>query len=509
MGQVIELVLSYDNLIKFAEAALEKGDTLTCVLNLNEALTKADGREQLRQVYQLFVECFRMTSGITAVAQAIMKEIECRVDDEYYRFDFGPKRKSYIPDPDDEEPDYETIRVCNDVKNKIIERKYEEAMLLLTAVQPTSELCEDIIDALNDAVDIDKGINIDDYLLHVLALMTASSSKVEILRLMLRGGRVTHRMMVESADFLLDEDDNNALCLIGMAFFENNEMQIAKRFFKKTLSIDPIDEDALYYMTVIKILTKDETDKTDYWGRYKQVYKITEPPIRTMEEFFKSDHVNLLVPYRVFPGKFVSEKLTVLAHAASCKEDITPDYAADLIEFCKSSAEHASSFIIDILGKTDGKPVLTETYKTLLSSARVSDVLKEKIMTVLMEGGYEGTLFILTEDRAVAMRVTKIHKRVHKVWNIIYKMVIKNSPFCEEYLPIRCGDLAYVIKKLDGMIQPDEEDFNFCLAMLVINYIKRLKINIDYLSALKAWKIDPADFDRGLKKFAFNDMFIQ
>ena len=508
MGQVIELVLSYDNLIKFAETALEKGDTLTCALNLNEALTKADGREQVRRVCELFVECFRMSSSVTAVMQAIMKEIENRVDDDYYRFDFANKKKTYVPE-DEEEPDYETIRVCNDVKNKIVERKYEEAMFLLTSVQPTSELCEGIIDALNDAVDIDKGISIDKYLLHVLSLMTSSSSKVEILRLMLRGGQVTHRMMAESADFLLDDDDSNSLCLIGMAFFENNETQIAKKFFKKALSIDPIDEDALYYMTVIKILTKDETDKTDYWGRYKQVYKITEPPIRTMEEFFKSDAVNALVPYRVFPGKFVSEKLTVLALAASGKEDITPDYAADFIEFCKCASEHASYFLMDILGKTDGKPGLTETYKTLLSSARVPDGLKEKIMATLIESGYEGTLSILTEDRAVVMRVTKLHKRVHRLWSVLYRILLKNSPFCEEYLPINCGDLAYIIKRLDGMIQPDEEDFDFCLAMLVINYIKRIKINIDYLSALKALDIDATDLDRGLKKFDLDDIFIQ
>lgn len=508
MGQVIELVLSYDNLMKFAENALEKGDTLTCALNLNEALTKADGREQVRRVYELFVECFRMSSSVTAVMQAIMKEIENRVDDDYYRFDFANRKKAYLPE-DEEEPDYETIRVCNDVKNKIVERKYEEAMLLLTAVQPTSELCEGIIDALNDAVDMDKGINIDKYLLHVLAIMTASSSKVEILRLMLRGGQVTHRMMTESADFLLDDDDSNALCLIGMAFFENNETQIAKRFFKKALSIDPIDEDALYYMTVIKILTKDENDKTDYWSRYKQVYKITEPPIRTMEEFFKSDDVNALVPYRVFPGKFVSEKLTVLALAASGKEDITPDYAADFIEFCKCASEHASYFLIDILGKTDDKPVLTETYKKLLTSARVPDGLKEKIVDALIESGYEGVLSILTEERAVVMRVTKLHKRVHKIWNMLYQMILKNSPFCEEYLPINCGDLAYIIKKLDGIIQPDEDDINFCLALTVINYIKRLKINRDYFSALKALDLDTTDLDRGLKKFELDDIFIQ
>lgn len=512
MGKVLELVLSYENLMKFAAHALEVGDSLTCALNLNEALTKAEGSEQVRRVYELFVECYRTTYSPSAVMQTVMKEIENRADgtnDDYYRFDFYRRKRSYDIDFE-EETDYKNIRMCNDIKNKIIERKYEEAMLLFSTAKPDFDSCEGIIDALNDAVDIDKKVNIDKYLIQMLALMSASSSKVEILRLMLRGGVVTHRMMIESADFLLEEDDTNDLCYMGIAFFEDNELPIAKKFFQKVLLLDPINEKALYHMTVIKILTKDRSDPIDYWSRYKQVYKITEPPIRTMEEFFKSADVEILVPYENFPSKFVIKKFNDLACAAPSKGDITQEYAEDLIEFCKYASEYASYYLMDVLGSIYHKPVLIETYKKLLTLSRVSDALKKRIMDVFVDSGYEGMLSILTEDdRVVVMKVTKLHKRVYGVWNDIYRTMIKNSPFSKFYLPIHCADLAVVIKKIaEAMPYPYEEDSDFCLALVVINYIKRIRVNIDYLTALQTLDIDSVDMDKGLKSYGLKDIFI-
>ncbi|MGN1042929.1 MAG: hypothetical protein ACI4SK_05555 [Christensenellales bacterium] len=507
MGRRIDIDLSYDSLIKYAKNALKNGDSVACALNLNEALENATDREQRRLVYELFVECFRTSSSITAIMQAVCKEIEERNDEEYYRFDFALKKKYGVFEED--ASDFDTIRKSNDIRFLLAERRYDEAMELLTSVLPKLSQSDGIIDALNDAVDLDKSLNLDKFILQILPLMTSAGSKADVVRLMLEGGPITHRMIIESVDYLLDDDDSNALCLMGMALFENNETEISRKFFKKALLLDTIDEDALYYMTVLNILKKDDEDKDDYWGRYKQIYKVTEPPVGLMEKLFDSKKENLLCPYRTLPPAMLGDRAATFMVEANAKEDISEERKKEIEDFCKMAPENASKAVISAYGTPSEKPNLTALYLSLLSSARVPDGLKEDLYSALIGTGYEGNITILNEERVVKFRITKLHKRVNRFWNTAYKIVLKNAAFCEEFLPIKCGDLAYLAKKLDGMIAPEEEDVTFCIAILLVNYIKRLRINADYTAILEDFGIDLYVLEGGRAKFNLDEIFIQ
>lgn len=507
MEGVVQLDMSFDSIIRYAECAIDEEKPLLGILNLNEALPKAETREQKRRVYSLYIECFRMSSNMTSIMHAIMLEVMHRVDEDFYRFDFSLKKHA-VRYEEDCSIDYREIRLANDIKNLIAERRYNEADALFSTMPAISELYPGIVDALNDAVDFDKEYTTTGHIMSVVPLM-ASENKAEVVRLMLSGGSLTHQMIVEGVEILLANDDSNTLCLIGIAFFENNELAIAARFFRKALDLDPIDEDALYYMSVIKILIKDDVDDVDYWGRYKTVYKVTEPPIRMTEEFFNSEYIKTLVPYRTLPPELLQLEATKLVLDANDEEDISEEKAQLLSDFCKLAREQEALVVLEMYGNPLNKPVLLETLKRLLSSARVADGIKESIVSVLVSCGYEGEIAVLTEERAVVMKITKLHKRVHKAWNMLYRYIVKTAPFSDVYIPIKCADLAYVTKKLDGLIIPDEEDMHFCHAMLIINYLKRIKLNADYIATLRGLDIDITDIGEKLQKFELKSIFIQ
>jgi len=510
MGRKIEMDLGFPSLIKYAEAALEREDALTCAINLNEALDKAVTNAEKNRVYNLFVECYRLSSSVFSIMQAIVEEIKTRVDEEFYRFDFSFKKKGY----DEEEPDYLSVRMNNDVKYLIAERRYDEAMALFLKSKPNAEQCEALIDALNDAVDIDRKFNIDKYILEIIAIMSVSTSKAEVLRLMLSGGKIAGSMVKDSVPYLIEEDDSNTLCLMGMAFYECGEYEIANKFFKKTLTIDPIDEDALNYSAIIersfaKDGQKEENVNIDYFGRLKEVYRITKPPIKLTEEFLNSRFVAELAPYRGLPAVFMESKMHEIMLELNPKEDVTPILAEKISDFIKLSPEQAGSIFLDLIGGIERRPVLAETYKELLSLSRVPEGLKEKLYALLVDGGYEGNLVVVTDDRAVCVRIAKIHRRVHRIWNVIYRIVVKNTPFTDIYLPLKCGVLADIIKELDEKIYPDEDDVEFCLAVLLLNYVKRININVDYASIMKEFRIETEDIEYGMRKFGFDDIFIK
>lgn len=509
MGQIIDLNLSFRNLINFAEKALKKGDTLGCALNLNEALELAEAREEKQQVYSLFIKCFRSTSNVRSVMDVVAKDVENRVNDDYYRMDFDLRR--HTPDEEffeSEEPDYDVVRTYNEIKNFINERKYDDAIALLSDAKPNYECMDAVVDALNDAVDCDKRLNLDKYLIPLIGIMANSPCQIDMLQLLLEGGKATHNIMVDSAEFLLsEEDDSNTLCLMGIAYFQSNELETAEKFFLKALDNDPIDEDALYYMSVISNLLGGEKRNGKYWDRYKAVYKITEPPINLLEEFFFSEDKTFLVPYQTLPISFIEKVAKRLLLEAST-EDISDEYAAKLTEFAKLSPDKPFLTLIKFFGRTGTKPRLQKLYVDLLKSSRVPAFVKERLVGILAEDGYEGDLLILTDKRVVFTRFAKLHRRVSKAWSLIYKLLLRSMPFSDVYIPVRCGVLSQVIKKLDGMIALEEDDMGFALALALVNYLRRLRVNIDILSLIKAMNIDADLVDKGLTKFGLDTIYV-
>ncbi len=506
MGTKLELDLSLGSLHQQALVAYESGNAYKAIMDINEALSLDITDMERARLISLMVECYRLSSSVRAIMEIMKVDLsEKHRHDDYYRFDFPRRERGY---DDEEELTYEAMRIHNDVRNLILERKYDEAMMLFRRVAPVAGLCDGIIDALLSASESDTNFNLDKYIVQVLAVLAVVGNKSDMLRLMLRGGNMTREMICSSVNFLLEEEDSNALCLVGMAFFEYNEVAISRKFFERVLTLDPIDEDALYYMTVIKLLQKDTEDKTDYWSRYKEIYKITKPPVKLLEKFMQSKDIQLLVPYHTLPNSFVRKEMAHILMKCTPKEDIDEEFYEYLLDFFKLAPEHELDNVIRALGKLNGRVMVTKLYLEVLASARTCDEIKERIYYELIHDGYEGEVCILTDRRLVVTHLTRIHKRVHKAWDIFYRIVQKNIPFADIYVPLRCGELAFVTKKLDSVIYPDEEDIGFCMGLLLINYTRRLNLNIDYFDVLRSFHIDMAEMDLGMQKYNIDDIFI-
>ena len=506
MGRIVDLELNFDALLRYADSAFDKGDVLSAIQNLNEAYDLADDDEKKARLFKTYVKCFRTTGNSRSLIDAVAKEVVYTRDDDYYRFDFSARDPE--PVEYEEELSYDDVKKYNTAKHYIFDRKYDEAMAILADVPTDYHYLKQIVEALSIAVDVDKKLNLDKYAIPLIGIMAGAPDQVEMLGMMLEGGRATHNIMVDSADFLLEEEDPDNLCMMGMAYFRGNEPTIAAKFFKKTLDIDPIDEDALYYLSMISVLTNKREDGKKYWDRYKAVYKRFGAPIDLMERFFDSEESAFLVPYMTLPFQF-AEKVSVELISEAQKEDVTQEYADKFYDFAILGQENFVMRVMDKLGKITDKPILTKTYLKILATTRSSVLLKQKIFDKLVTDGYEGEVLIATEAKVTYLNVTKIHRRVNRNWEMIYRMILRNLPFSDAYIPIKCSILSAIIKKLDGLFVPDsDEDMAFAVAMALVNYIHRLKVNVDILSLVKAINIEPEVMQRGVEKFNLNGIFV-
>lgn len=505
MGRVINLELNLQSLLTFAENALNEGDTLSCALNLNEAMNYATSREEKRAVYAVFIKCFNLTNNVRSVMDVIAKDVAESADEDYFRLDLGLKRRAYF-DEEEEPPDYAQVTAFGKIRNLICERRYDVAMELLSKTAINYECMEEVVEALLRAVECDQKLNLDKYMMPLIGIMASSPNRVDMLRLLLEGGKHTHALMVDSADFLLDEEDSNVLCMMGMAFYENNELETAEKFFLKALEDDPIDEDALYYMSAIgKQLDIKEHEK--YWDRYKQVYGITDAPTGIIEEFWESEDNEFLVPYLSLPTVFARRKAKELSKKAKSGE-WDKAFEREFSEYACVAPEHMTYKVINDIGKLHNKPEAKALYKKLLMASRVPCSIKERMLEALIEYGYEGDICLLLDKKIIFARLTKLHRRVQKNWQMIYNVVLRNLLFIEPYVPIRCSTLSAVIKKLDTMIVLDEEDFHFAYAIAIVNYINKLHINIELLDVLRALSIDGAAVDKGISKYGIDGIVV-
>ncbi len=505
MGRVINLELNLQTLLVFAEKALDDGDTLTCALNLNEAMQYASTREEKRAVYAVYIKCFNLTSNIRSVMDVVAKDVTESVEEDYFRMDFDLKRRAFFED-EEEPPTYEQVKAFSRVKNLIFERRYDEAMELLTKTEMNYGCMEDVVEVLINAIDCDTKLNLDKYIMPLIGIMAGAPNRIDMLRLLLDGGKHTHNIMVDSADYLLDEEDSNALCLMGMAYYESNEPETAEKFFLKALELDPIDEDALYYMYAIgKHLDIKENEK--YWDRYKEVYGITDPPVNLIEEFLDSDERDYLVPYLTLPLAFAKKKAEALSQIAAYG-DVDEEFKREFSDFASLAPEHLIFSVMKKIGDLSHKPNAQLLYVKLLASGRVSGAIKERMLNALVDSGYEGDLCILLEKRVIFTRFAKLHRRVEKGWQLIYNLILRTLPFVDAYVPIRCSVLSAVIKKLDTVVNLDEDDIPFAFALAVVNYLNKLRININMWEILRAINIDGMAVDRGMAKHGLASILI-
>lgn len=260
-------------------------------------------------------------------------------------------------------------------------------------------------------------------------------------------------------------------------------------------------------MTVINLLLAKKEEALKYWDTYKVAYKVTAPPTKLYEKFFDSKEISCLVPYGILPFEFT--KLVSAELRKNCpKDDFDTEYAKNYIEFCMLSNDR---HVIDTLNfkKLTNRPMALQTYLMILKNTKVSEGIKKKIMMQLVDNGYEGNITVVTDTSIIAFDLVRLHHRVNQWWGVVYKAIVRNLPFSDFYMPIKCSLMGSVVKKLDTAIPNLEmEDLNFAIALLVFNYIKRLKINVDIYEVAKSMSIEVDDIAKGLKKYDLKELYI-
>lgn len=511
MGQILELELSVNSCLKFAQSAFSKGNYLLSLQNINEAMSLAYKKRDIHKVLEFYSKVFRETENNKSFKSVLVKNVENQGTTDYYRMDFTEfltYNESYVENEQLRQMSLEQMNNYNNIKTLFAQRRYDEAIEAMSGVVLNSEIAIGIVECLKTAVCNDEKFRLDNYIIPLLEVLAHSQSYYAMIKLMLEGGRLTHDIMVDSVDYFLSEADSVvSLVMLGETFFSSNEIEIAKSFFEEALNQNPIEESCLYYMTVINLLRdkKEEADK--YWDTFKQAYKVTNPPIKLFERFFASKELSNLVPYGILPYNF-SKQIATELRENSPKEDFDQEFAQRFLDLVMLSND---KYMLDIVSfkKLNSRPVALDTCLKILKNPNITESIKKKIMTLIVDSGYEGRISLITDTAIVAFDMAKLHHRVNQWWGLAYKTLLKNLAFLDHYLPIKCSLLGSVAKKLDKIVPELEvQDFNFAIALLVFNYIKRLNINVEIFEVAKTMGIEVDDIALGLKKYDLKELYI-
>ena len=507
MEKVIWLEVNFDSLLKFADNSFD--DPLVCIQNLNEAAKYAETDEQKIELTLRYIKVYRRTSNNRALLDAVAKEIELsEKGEEFFRLDFG-ERKEVRSEFEDESVDYSELKKIAKIRGLLEDRKYDEAFSLLEKTDCTGDYAQPVIDAVSDALDADENFTLDRFVVPLLSLMATFPDQATMISLMLRGGPTTHSVMLESADFFLDEEtDPNALCLYGMAFFKGGEPAIAERFFDRVVSIDPLDEDALYHLAVIGKLKRAEDGGKKYWRRYREVYGSGYIPAHILDEYFESDTDDVLVPFMLFPPKMLEEYSKIL-FLDNPKSELTDDYCQKLFEISLLAPVPATLTLLRLLDVPNGRDNLTECYKKILAASRAPQAVKDKALELLLYDGYEGRVTYVDDKRVVLATLVDAHMRSSSPWATVYRRVVCELFYVEEYVPIRCSTLISVIRKVGTKFRigrsVDDEDFG--VLATVVNYLHKIKSNADYARVLKEVGVGDID-EKSVYKYGVESLIV-
>lgn len=511
MGQILELQLSVDSCLRFAQSAFDKGNYLLSLQNINEAMSLAYKKGEIHKVLEAYSKVFRETENNKSFKSVLVMNVQNKGTKDYYRMDFTEfltYNESYVENEQLRQMSLAQMNNYNNIKTLFAERKYDEAIEAMSGVVLNSEVAIGIVECLKTAVSNDEKFRLDNYVIPLLEVLAHSQSYYAMIKLMLEGGRLTHDIMVDSVDYFLSEADSVvSLVMLGETFFSSNEIDIAKNFFEEALAQNPIEESCLYYMTVINLLLEKKEEADKFWDTYKQAYKITNPPIKLYERYFASDAVSTLVPYGILPYDFCKKIATELREGCP-KDDFDEEFAQRFLELCMLTND---KYILDLLNykKLSSRPVALQTCLKILKNNNITENIKKKVLMMIVDSGYEGRVTVLTDTAIVAFDMAKLHHRVNQWWAVTYKTLLRSLPFLDIYMPIKCSLLGSITKKLDRLIPDIEvEDFNFAIALLVFNYIKRLNINVDIFEVAKNMGLEVDEIALGLKKYDIKELYI-
>ena len=485
MEKMIPLQTDFDALVRYARDTIDQ--PLLCVQNLNEAWSLAATTEEKDAVLHLYIRLYRRTSNNRALLDVVAKELELTEGgEEFFRMDFGD-RKDVRSEFEDETLDYEELKNIAKIRSLIEERKYDEAFALTDKTDCSGDFAQPVVDALISALDADEKLTLDKYLPTLLALMATYPDQSVMIALMLRGGVATHSVMIDAAEyFLTEETDPNSLCLYGMAFFKGGEPKVAEKFFKRTLEIDPIDEDALYHLAVLGKLNGDRESVKKYWTRYREVYGSGYIPVRLLDEYFTEDDDEVMVPFVLFPPKLLEKHFKELL-LDDPRVPLSDEYCDKLFDISLTAPIPATLTVLRLLDLPKGRDNLTECYKKMLAASRVPQAIKDKALDLLLYDAYEGRLTYVDDKRVILATLVDPHMRANSPWANVYRRVVCELFYCEEYVPIHCSTLLSVIRKVGQKFRVgrSEEDEDFGVLIAVMNYLHKIQSNADYARVLK------------------------
>lgn len=508
MERIINLDINFRSLIKFAQNAIDD-DPLVALQNLNEAERYADSTEEKAELYQNYIRVYRKTANNRALLDVVGKETECSESgEEFFRLDFG-ERKEVRTEFEDEAVSYEELKRIAKIRALIEERRYDEAFDLLENTDLPGDYAQPVVDALSKALDADEKFTLDRRVVPLLKIMACYPDQAAMISLMLSGGPTTHSVMVDSADYFLeDEGDSNALCLYGMAYFKGAEPAIAERFFVAALETDPMDEDALFYLAVIEKMKGNDEKVAIYWNRYREVYRSGYIPEKILSDYFSSQTDDALMPYILFPLKMM-EKYSKILFLERPKGEVSDEFCDLLFEASMLAPVPLIMTVLDAVDLPRGRENLTECYKKMLAASRVPQGIKDRVLENLIYDGYEGRLTYVDDKRVIVTTMVNPHMRQNGVWPTTFRRLLCELFYMEQYVPIHCSTLVSVVRKVGTSFAKVRmtEDEDFALSVALINYLHKIKSNADYMHAIKEIGVELALVEETLYKYGI-DKFI-
>ncbi|MBR1746748.1 MAG: hypothetical protein IJ735_00880 [Clostridia bacterium] len=509
MARVINLDLNFDALLHYADKHIET-DVCAALSDLNAAAEYVETSSQRAELYRQYIRVYKKTSNNRALLDAVGKEIEAsEAGEEFFRLDFG-ERKDVRAEFEDETVGYEDLKNIAKIRCLMEERRYEEAFSLLQETECSGEYARPVVDAIASALDADETFTLNRYVEHMVGLMMTYPDQAAMISLMLRGGPASHSIMIESAEFFLGDEDPNALCLYGMAYFKGGEPSIAEKFFQKTLGVDPIDEDALYNLAVIKKLQKKEEEAKKLWLRYRETYKSGNIPLKAYERYFSKESDDVLIPFLTMPSDMMEEYTKALFLEDLSKIPLTDDYCEKLYEMSMVAPIPAVLTVMRLLDVPKGRDNLTECYKKMLAASRVPQNIKDKALDLLLYDGYEGRITYVDDKRAIVATLVNPHMRSGSPWLTVFRRALCHLFYSEEFIPIRCSTLIAVIRKCGThfRIGRSADDVDFGLVATFVNYLHKIKSNVDYAAVVRDLGIDFGLIEESILHYGVDNLIV-
>lgn len=282
-----------------------------------------------------------------------------------------------------------------------------------------------------------------------------------------------YRLQLERAN-----DNYFDLLRIGRAYMLNGRYKVASKFFIRIMYQNKYDEETLW-MTALNYYLMGEKDKgRRFLNTFAAFFKCSEAPIGIYRAYMESDEV-LPAKYPFVSDNFIINEIERIkeffAHFPPSEIALQP--LEDLFKVAGFKYHELYDIVAD-----SPCAAMQASIKRMLSSMRVNSYHKLYLFNELVQSDYEGSVDMIYKDRIYCGNVLKLRARgLDKRYFFFYKDIVALIPFCEEIIPLKCNELAEVLKKVAKEFPLDEtkEKEGVAKYLIFILYCKKLKIKID------------------------------